>query len=106
MNANETQVKFISFVKPTNMLTPKEEVLKGMLDGDDSEIDFALPQGWVNSVTRFLKAFCPEGYSDVHIPSHFVWRYSLDAKLFGKPYPITDQGIEILSLLALTPPEL
>jgi len=106
MNANEKQVKFITFTKPTNMLIQKDQILNQMLEGDDSEIDFSLPQPWVDSVNRFLRAVHPEGYSQVHVSSHFVWRYSLDAKLFGKPYPITDLGIEILSLLALTPPEL
>lgn len=80
--------------------TTKEDLAKSIPELWDQEtgrhlFDYALPQTWTNEVNdRFI---------DVEygaIISSFVWFYPKNSGAFGQPYPLTLDGIDILSKLA------
>jgi hypothetical protein len=49
--------------------------------------DYALPQEWVDDFYNLMK---------VYPTSYFVWIYDEYSPLFGRPYPITDEGKRLL----------
>ena len=61
----------------------KMELVNSIADN----VDYALPQDWVNDVIRVLgNDPCP----------HFVWYYPPTGGVFGMPMPITMDGYHIL----------
>ena len=51
--------------------------------------DYALPQPWLDRIAEVTGKYLPSG---------FVWLYDAQAPLFGRPYPITDEGAKLLIL--------
>ncbi len=70
----------------------KQDAVKALGLEERGEVDYALPQPWVDEVTRMT------GYTQ--IAAHFVYFYPKTAPGMGYPYPITDQGVFYLNLLS------
>lgn len=87
----------------TDWIVTKGDVAKTACP--DKEYDTALPQSWVDAVESFLKAVEPK-LVEQPIRLHFVWVYDEYNRLTGRPYPIDDIGVDIMSLLSCAPPRL
>lgn len=67
--------------------------------------DYALPQGWVNACDNFLFSVHAgaSGVSNLikgqSVVPHFVWLYDKQAKIFGRPFPLTTRGKRMLKFL-------
>ena len=90
--------QFINF-SPRQGLVNKHEIVSGFME-KNQEYDTALPIGFIDHVNLVARIH-EDVYPDFHAPRHFIWVYGPDSKIFGKPYPITREGVEILGLLAL-----
>ena len=53
--------------------------------------DYAVPQDWANAVYDKVKLF----------PTGIIWLYDKQARIFGRPYPITMSGWWILKLYGM-----
>jgi len=90
---------FINFL-PREGLIDKHEIVRNFIRSSDQEYDTALPIHFIDQV-NLVAQIHDDVYPDFHAPKHFIWVYGPDSKIFGKPYPITREGVEILGLLAL-----
>lgn len=63
----------------------KEEAFKNRYKDFNGDIDYALPQKWVDQVIEYF------GCCYARITGQFVWVYS-EQYLFGKPLPITEDA--------------
>lgn len=75
-------------------MTKRDLVIEAI--GDDSGIDYALPQDWLNQSAHELRG----RYSYEIIRVSLVTDYR-DVKRLGSFLPITAEGIEILKLLGI-----
>ena len=67
----------------------KEELVEKMRLKERGDVDYALPQGWVD----FMNFETME-----NVVPHFVWFYPIDnPTLSGYAYPLTDQGVAFLN---------
>lgn len=62
--------------------------------------DTALPQEWVDRVTKVVKPSMRD-VKRLHVADHFIWLYTDDAPIFGRPVPVSRLGDRILWLYAL-----
>lgn len=92
--------QFINF-SPREGLIDKHEIVSGFMNKfyKNQEYDTALPMGFVDHVNLVARIHA-DMYPDFHAPRHFIWVYGPDSKIFGKPFPITREGVEIMGLLA------
>jgi hypothetical protein len=66
----------------------KGEAFESRFPNYEGEVDFALPQEWVDKVVAISKI----DYN--RIVSQFCWRYD-EGDIFGKPTPLTEDADEI-----------
>jgi hypothetical protein len=66
----------------------KGEAFESRYPNYEGEVDFALPQQWVDKVVKV------SGVSYDRIVSQFAWRYD-PGDMFGKPTPLTEDAEEI-----------
>lgn len=61
-------------------------------------VDFALPQQWVDETVVKVRRIGRGEFEDVHsrVCAQFVWLYDSKAPIFGRPFPLTDDGEMIL----------
>ena len=74
-------------------MTKQQAFEKAIKGKEYKTFDFALPQYWVDKMTK--------GWAYDKITSNFVWLYDKHSSLSGRPFPITDEGEAILSLEAI-----
>ena len=84
--------------------TTKEDLAKSIPELWDKDtgrhlFDYALPQGWVDATLSELELLIPDITYSI-ITSSFVWLYR-KGNNYGQPYPLTLNGIEILTQWAL-----
>lgn len=68
----------------------KGEAVKERYSNFNGEIDYALPQKWVEFVVNALHCEYWE------IVSQFVWGYENGSPSFGKPMPLTEQADDLI----------
>ncbi len=56
---------------------------------EDSSFDYALPQDWLYAVVEWCRLNGYRAWSYHEILWGFVWMYDEQAKVFGRPYPLT-----------------
>jgi hypothetical protein len=61
----------------------REERVAELNDKYRGHYDTALPQQWVDQVSS---------RTTINPVGHFVWLYDEVAKIFGRPYPLSDEG--------------
>ena len=59
--------------------------------GKDAIYDWAMPQEWFNKASK-LTGHNPSG--------HVVWLYDEQARVFGRPYGLTDMGQWIVKAMS------
>lgn len=65
----------------------KGEAVKALNLENKGEVDYALPQEWLDHVVKV---------TGIYAAHCFVWLYDEQAKIFGRPYPLTVEGINLL----------
>lgn len=69
----------------------KKELAEKMIPVEfHNKFDYALPQNWVDEA-QALAEF-------VHVASHFVWLYDTRGGIFGRPFPLTVDGANLISV--------
>ena len=58
--------------------------------GPDAVFDWAMPQKWFDEAIR---------RTDLSPNGHVVWLYDKQARIFGRPYGLTDQGRQIVEAM-------